>query len=173
MGEIASLIPVIQGGAQAAQSYEQGQASKMVAGINAGYAKQAAQDALRIGETDAGRRMMQGGPEASAATAHAAGQGILVGNGSAADVQASIKDAAIQDAATIRLNAAKQAWGYGVEASNYKMQGRFAEIQGWTGAANSIAGGGMRYAYDQYSASRFAKPVVPPYSGGDATYPGD
>lgn len=155
MGELASLLPLVQGGMQAASSYQEGQATKMVSNINAKYADHQAQEALRIGEQDAGRRMMQGGLEASSAVAKAAGQGIRVDTGSAAKSAEDIKAAAIEDAATIRTNAAKQAWGYGVEAANFRNQGRFAEIKGYGDAAQSIAGGGMRYAYDQYKMGKF------------------
>jgi hypothetical protein len=146
---------------QAASSYQEGQATKMVAGINAKYADMQAQEALRIGEKEAGRRMMQGGLEASSAVAKAAGQGIRVDTGSAAQSAEDIKAAAIADAATIRTNAAKQAWGYGVEAANFRTQGRFAEIKGYGDAAQSIIGGGARYAYDQYSMSKFNKKPEP------------
>lgn len=150
MGEIASLLPLVSGAASAASSYSEGQASKMVANQNASYAKMQGAEALRIGEKDAGNRMLQSGQDAGAAAGKAAAQGILVSTGSAAATQEDIKRAAIQDASTIRTNAAKQAWGYGVEAANYKAQGRFAMIKGYTDAAQSIASGGMRYAYDQY-----------------------
>ncbi len=161
MGELASLLPLIQGGMQAASSYSEGQATKMVANQNAKYANLQAEEALRIGEQDAGRRMLQGGQDASSAMAKAAAQGIRVDTGSAAATQEDIKRAAIMDAQTIRTNAAKQAWGYGVEASNFRTQGRFAEIKGYSDAAQSIAGGGARYAYDQYNMSKFGKKPEP------------
>lgn len=161
MGEVASLIPLLQGGMQAASSYQEGQATKMVAGINAKYADMQGREALRIGEQDAGRRMLQGGQDAGAAMASAAAQGIRVDTGSAAQTQEDIKRAAIVDAQTIRTNAAKQAWGYGVEAANYRAQGRFAEIKGYGDAAQSIASGGMRYAYDQYTISKYNKKPEP------------
>lgn len=171
MGEVASLIPLLQGGMQAASSIQEGQAAQMVGNINAKYADMQAQDALRIGETEAGKRMMQGGLEASSATAKAAGQGIRVDTGSAAKSAEDIKAAAIIDAQTIRTNAAKQAWGYGVEADNFRTQGRFAAIKGYSDAAQSIIGGGMRYAYDQYAMSKYGK--KPSAGGSDATYEGD
>ena len=161
MGEVASLLPLLQGGMQAASSYSEGQAGKMVAGINAKYADMQGREALRIGEQDAGRRMMQAGQESGAAMAKAAGQGIRVDTGSAAKTQEDINAAAIVDAQMIRANAAKQAWGYGVEASNFRSQGRFAEIKGYGDAAQSIAGGGARYAYDQYTMGKFNKKPEP------------
>jgi len=162
MGEISALLPILQGGMQAASSYEEGQASKMVSNINARYAQAQGREALRIGEQDAGRRMMQGGQEAASETAHVAAQGIRTDTGSAAAVHEDIKNAAIMDAQSIRTNAAKQAWGYGVEASNFRTQGRFAEIKGYGDAAQSIIGGGLRYAYDQY---RFGYKTPPPDNG--------
>jgi hypothetical protein len=171
MGEVASLIPLLQGGMQAASSYQEGQATKMVAGINAKYANMQGQEALRIGEQNAGRRMLQGGQDASSAAAQFVGGNIRADKGSAAQTQEDIKNAAIVDAQTIRTNAAKQAWGYGVEATNFKNQGRFAEIKGYSDAAQSIIGGGMRYAYDQYSLSKYGNKKPP--GSSDASYEGD
>lgn len=176
MAEIASLIPLISGAAGAASSYQEGQATKMVANINAQSANLQGEDARRIGEQDAAQRLQQGGMDASSARAKAAAQGINVDTGSAAKVQGDIKAAAITDASTIRKNAAMQAWGYGVEASNYRMQGRFAAIAGWNQGAQSLISGGMQSAllYDQLQKNK--KPnttTVRPPDGKNMSDPGN
>ena len=42
-----------------------------------------------------------------------------------------------QDALTIRANAARQAWGYKVEANNYRNEGRVAKATGRNAAAGT------------------------------------
>ena len=69
-----------------------------------------------------------------------AAQGIDVGSGSAADVQADSAYLGELDALTIRNNAAREAWGFRVEAQQAREGGKIAQKEGRWGAVNSIVG---------------------------------
>lgn len=71
-----------------------------------------------------------------------AAQGVDVDEGSAADVQRSSQRMAELDVATIRNNAALEAWGYQVQAADAHMQGRAAMTRGIGSAAGTLLGGG-------------------------------
>lgn len=79
-----------------------------------------------------------------------AGQNVDVGSGSAADVQADAAYLGELDAQTIRLNAAREAWGYQVEAEDRRMAADVARKGGqaaasagrWGAAATGLSGAG-------------------------------
>ena len=77
-----------------------------------------------------------------------AGQGVEVGSGSAADVQADAAFLGELDARQIRANAQREAWGYRVEAADRRMGadvarrgGQAAQTAARWGAAGTVLGG--------------------------------
>ncbi len=79
-----------------------------------------------------------------------AAQGVDVGQGSAVDVQADAAYLGELDALTIRNNAAREAWGYEVEADQARKGGQIAQREGRWGAATAIAGGASSLLMSRY-----------------------
>lgn len=89
--------------------------------LNARAAEREAQTTILAGEREAGATQLQAAAAKSASRADAAARGVLVGAGSAADLEASIEFAKESDVMAIRVNAAQAAGAArtrGVNASN-------------------------------------------------------
>lgn len=82
-----------------------------------------------------------------------AAQGVDVGSGSAVDVQADAAYLGELDALTIRNNAAREAWGYEVEADQARKGGAIAQKESRWGAVTSIAGTAGSLAAQRYGFS--------------------
>lgn len=133
----ASSITKFKGERDAANSAEsQGTYEKSVYDQNAKYAEQQAADAVDIGQEAeyrhrAGVRGLVGSQRAASAA-----QGIEIDSGSALDVQLESVGIGELDALTIRNNAAREAWGYKVEAADLRNRGKMAQFAGKTAAAS-------------------------------------
>ncbi len=79
-----------------------------------------------------------------------AAQGVDVGSGSAADVQADAAYLGELDALTIRNNAAREAWGYEVEADQARKGGEIAKRESRWGAVTTVAGGASSILMSRY-----------------------
>lgn len=107
-----------------------GDYSADIYGMNADIADAQAADALARGaEAEHRSREETRGAIGGQRVAFAA-QGIDISTGSAADVQGDTAYLGELDALTIRNNAKREAWGFTVEATNYRAQGRLARIGG-------------------------------------------
>lgn len=97
---------------------------------NAGLADIQAQDTLARGREDEGRQRRSNRQLAGSQRAALAASGVDINSGSAQDVVDS--DAALGefDAMTIRNNAARQAWGYQVQAADYRRNAAMARAGG-------------------------------------------
>jgi hypothetical protein len=146
MGATASIISVISTGAQIGFGFEQRQQNAQAASLrgrfendvaerNAQLAEKQGQDALNIGNLEENRQRDVTGQEIASGRTSTAAQNVDVSSGSAAAVRASQQLVGEVDALTIRNNAAREAWGYDVEAANQRMQGRLALLAGENDAA--------------------------------------
>lgn len=115
---------------QASAASAQGQYQKTIFDQNAKMADLQATDALQRGQLAEQRSRLETRQQIGSTRADLAAQGIDVGSGSAADVQASQAGVGELDALTIRNNAAREAYGYKVEALNASQQGRLAAFSG-------------------------------------------
>jgi hypothetical protein len=146
---LTTIAIVASVGATAAQAYGQYQAGeyqKKVADQNARIAEDEAALALQRGAIAKGVERMKGAQEIGAARAAQGTSGIDMTSGSALDV---ISDAAMLnelDAQTIGNNAAREAWGYQVEATNARAAGRLAQTQARFAAASTLIGGAAQAA---------------------------
>lgn len=127
-------------------SYEQGKYLDKVAKVNAGISEQAAQDAVARGgiEADEQRKTTQQIIGAQR-TGFAAG-GIDVNSGSAGQIQNDVAAMGELDALTIINNAAREAYGYRVQAMDQRQQGKLAKYSGKMDAIGSILGGAEKAA---------------------------
>lgn len=151
--------------AQGRVARAQGQYAGRIADQNAGLAEAQAADAVARGTVAEGRFRQGTRGLIGSERATAAANGIDVGTGSAADIQANTAQLGELDALTIRNNAAREAYGYRVDAANYRAQGANARAGGANaagaagiGALSTLAGGAARLA-DQWQQN-------PPTFGG-------
>jgi hypothetical protein len=131
-----------------------GEAAKEVNDFNAKVADAQAADALVRGQQDearfrAGVRVLIGSQRAGFA-----GQNVDVTQGSPVHVQADAAFLGELDAQTIKNNAAREAWGYKIEAQNYRMGGDNAQSAARFGAAASAIGGGYSLLQARYGWGR-------------------
>lgn len=152
------------------------EANAQISDYNAQVSELQSQDAVERGfEAESRFRTQVRGAIGAQRAAFAAGN-VDVSFGSAVDVQADAAFLGEMDALQLRTNAAREAWGYKVQATNYRMEGdvrrregdaivaaggynaaatraagRAANTSGWLGAAGTLIGGTasllqMRYA---------------------------
>lgn len=102
---------------------------------NAKLAERQAADAIARGQTAAQRQGMATRQAIGAQRAALAANGVEVNDGSAVDVQSDTAALGALDALTIRNNAAREAWGYQAQASNYRQQGILTGLESQNQAA--------------------------------------
>lgn len=96
--------------------------ARRTANINADLAGQQARDALDRGQSAEFNSRLKTAQLKGTQTAELAGHGVALDSGSPLDVLTSTDVMGSADALNIRNNAAKEAWGYDVQQSNYKAQ---------------------------------------------------
>jgi hypothetical protein len=133
-------------GGQASSNLYQYQAA--VAKINQQIAEQNAKYATAAGEVKAQESGMRTRAEIGQTRAVQGASGLDVNRGSAVEVRASEADIGAENTATIRSNAAREAYGYkvqgfqaGAQSTIYGMAAKNATIAGDIGAGSSILGG--------------------------------
>lgn len=131
---------------------------------NAGTAAVQATDATQRGELDEQRFRMGVRGMVGQQRAAAAANNIDVNFGSARDVQADATELGEYDALTIRTNAAREAWGFNVQAEdlhqraaivrkegvNAKAAGKSAATSAYIGAAGTVLGGTANLMQSRY-----------------------
>lgn len=103
------------------------EAQANIARLNAQTMMRAYESTLRASEKDIQRTTMAAGRARSSQRAALAANGVAVGEGSAAELQASTDIVKEIDVNQIKTNATNQAWGYRIQASNYMGQSYMAE----------------------------------------------
>lgn len=132
----ASTINKFAGERQQATAAErQGAYEQGVYNVDAQLADQQAADAIARGKEAETRQRQATRGLIGAQRATLAAQGIDVSTGSALDVQADTAALGELDALTIRNNAAREAFGYRVQAMDYRNQGAMAALAGKNQAA--------------------------------------
>jgi hypothetical protein len=94
---------------------------------NAQLADLQAADAVRRGEITAQQRGREVRASIGDARASYAGQGVALDAGSPLDVQSDIASLGALDIATIRNNAAREAWGFSTQAADLRSRGILAK----------------------------------------------
>jgi len=136
----AASIGLLFGLAGAAAEYTAGQEAGRFAHENAQLARKQAKQAIAAGEVQVQglnrqARRIQGQQRASAA-----GQGVDVGTGSAADVQEETARLAGEDIARVRNNASLEAFGFQSRAFNEERAGSAARRAGAFRAGSTLLG---------------------------------
>ena len=127
-------------GIQVAGQIKAGNAAKKAGDFNAAVSELQAKDALARGRTDEQRFRQGVRALIGSQRAGFAAQGVDVGVGSALDVQADAAFLGELDALTIRNNAQREAWGYRIEAENYRMGGQQARTASRWNAVGTVLG---------------------------------
>jgi hypothetical protein len=107
---------------------QEGQYAADIYGQNAALADLQATDAIARGAEAESRYRTQIKGLVGSNRANMAAQGIDVSTGSAVDVQRDVEAVGELDALTIKNNAAREAFGYRVEASQYRRQADLARL---------------------------------------------
>ena len=145
----------VSAGMQANAQQQTAQYQSQMDANNAKLAGEQAVSTVQAGQAAA----MQGGLQAAQVLggqkAALAANGVNLGSGSAIDLQATTRYLNDQDQSNISNNAARQAWGYNVDASNYAAQSGLSAWQaqnnhpaaiGAIGGASSRLGSASLYA---------------------------
>jgi hypothetical protein len=158
-----------------------------IADTNARIAELGAQSALMQGEKQVASITLKAGQLKSSQRAAMAANGIDLGEGSAAEIQASTDIMKEVDSNTITANAVSNAWGYKTQATNYKNEALMkrtgadsvsasaGSISPFSAAATSLLGGATSVASSWYglnkatanTTSTGAIGATPGYSSGD------
>jgi hypothetical protein len=118
--------------------------TRRTANINAQLADQQAADAISRGQSGEFNSRLRTAQLKGTQTASLAAHGVALDQGSALDVLTSTDVMGAADAATIRDNANKEAWGDQVKASNYRAQASAANP--WAAGFTSLIGGASTVA---------------------------
>lgn len=105
------------------------QSQANIARLNAQMMEWQAQSRLRSNEKDQVRLTMQAGQTKASQRAALAANGIAVGEGSAAELQASTDIIKEIDSNQLTANARREAWGMRMQAAQYEGQALMAEAQ--------------------------------------------
>ena len=105
------------------------QSQANIARLNAQMMEWQAQSRLRSNEKDQVRLTMQAGQTKASQRAALAANGIAVGEGSAAELQASTDIIKEIDSNQMTANARREAWGMRMQAAQYEGQSLMAEAQ--------------------------------------------
>lgn len=136
-----AAIPFIAMGVSALMSAQQnkqaGEASAAANMQNAAISRAQAADSLKRGEFESDQQRIKTAGAVGTQRAGFAGNGVDVNSGSAALVQDDTAALGELDALTIRNNAAREAWGYNIQADQYQQAAGNAKKS----ANNAIMGG--------------------------------
>jgi hypothetical protein len=94
-----------------------------------------------------------------------AASGVEVDSGSALDIQEATGREGEQDAAIIMYNAEREAWGYGVQATNYRNAASAARAEGKNAMTAGIIGAGTSLLSVGQGYSSFLKGKTPTVPG--------
>lgn len=147
---MTAMVGLSLGGAAlgAAGTLAAGDYNKEIADYNAKVAELQAADALDRGAEAEGRHRVNVRGLIGAQRAALAAQGVDVASGSALEVQLDTAGRGEVDALRIRSNAAREAWGYEVQATDSRMRGELAQMEAKSRATSTILGGaGSAYSY--------------------------
>ena len=124
---------------------------------NQRYANKVADDVIARGEEDVTRYGMDLSRVLGAQrTIIGAGQGLDVNQGSAAQLRDQTEKFGEMDKATIRLNAAREAWGIRTQAKINRREANAQALGGYLDGAGTLLGGAVN-AWSRYKATRGPK----------------
>lgn len=154
---VSTALTVAAGVQQAKAATAAGDAQAAQAKENAKAANVQAQNAVLTGQVEEDRRRQQTRAMLARQRTAIAANNVDMSSGSAADILGDTAAIGEQDALMIRANAAREAWGYKVDANNSMNQGRMAKAAAKnqaTGTYLTTAANVAGSAYDYYGAKK-------------------
>ena len=124
-----------------------------------------AEDALRRGVAEEAQQVASTKKLIGAQRAALAAQGIAVDVGSAFDIQSETAALGAQNAATIRINAARAALGFKLQAGAFAQQAAFGRLSARRRAAATLLTGGIAFTRSLARATQLQAPG--PLRGAD------
>ena len=139
-------------GFNASANRQAGKAQSALANYNASVADMQSADAIERGNIEANKQRVNTRRMIGSQRAAMAAQGIDINDAdsSAVDVQADTAYLGELDALTIKANAAREAWGYRVQAQDYRTRGAIAEAEGKNKAIGTLLTTGSSLMYQKY-----------------------
>lgn len=122
----------------------QGKYAKQQSDFNAQLAELQAQDAIIRGEKNVKTLKTKANQLKGSQRAAAAAAGVEVDTGSAAELQADTVRQSTLDVIELRNNAWREAWGFKMQASNYRSSGILEEMAYKNAARNTLITGGLQ-----------------------------
>ncbi len=126
------------GALSAVSQYQSGRQAAAVASANAESAQAQAQDSINRGNAAADEARRRNRQALGTQIATAAANGADISTGSALDIFGDTAQFGELDALTTVNNAQREAYGFEVQASNYKNQATAAKQQGTVGAVSTL-----------------------------------
>lgn len=126
----------------------QGKAEEEISNQEARLLELQAEDALARGRVESANVLRKGRFVKGAQHAGYAGQGVAVGTGTAAAVQAETDQMSGMDALTVQNNAFREAWGYRSAATTTRFEGKMKRIGNNNAARDTLLTGGLGAAKD-------------------------
>lgn len=146
MGATGALAALqLSSGYSQAQAIEaEGDYQQSIYNINARFADVQAEDAIKRGDKEAIQLKKQAKKLIGSQRVALAAQGIDIESGSALEVQEDTAALAADDVMTIKNNAWKEAWGYRVQAFDFRNRGEFAKLSAKNKARNTLLTSGIQ-----------------------------
>lgn len=151
MGATAAIGATVGGSVFSAYSkVKAGQEQQKMFDQNAQFADWQATDALDRGAVNEKRQRQTTEQVIGGQRTSLAAQNVDVNKGSSLDVQADAAYLGELDALTIRNNAAKESYGFSVQANDLRQRGKYAKQEGQMDAINTVLGGGSSLLLAKY-----------------------
>lgn len=132
------------------QQHAQGQYQEAVQNNNAQVAEGQAKDAVKRGDVAAQKQVQNTQQIQGAQRAAIGASGVESDTGTTGQILTQTAQYGALDAAQIRANALREAWGYKAQASNYQAQGQLDKLSGDNAATGTILNGVVK-AYGSYA----------------------
>lgn len=137
----SGISQMIQARTEAANIKAKAQMQERMYELNSEIAEMQADEAIRIGDEQARQIKLQNRQVIGSQRVNLAAQGIEIDSGSALQIQEDTAVLGELDALTIRHNAAKQAMGYEMEASQASLNGTLSRLSGDLSAGTTLTRG--------------------------------
>lgn len=140
------ISALISFGASASHANDQRREAEYEASMlytNAALARKQAEEAVTRGMADTMVVRQKALSLIGSQRASMAAQGIRLDVGSAVDVVSDTVKLAEVDAATVRNNAAREAWGFNTQATNYENQANLTRLSGRNRSRTTMITGGL------------------------------
>lgn len=162
IGSLTSGVSSVAGGiAQSQAAKGQAEYSSRMADLNAQIADFQAEDAIQRGNREANSVRRQASEALGEQKVNLAAQGIDIGVGSAAQTQQDTLLLGEHDAMTVQNNATREAFGFKVQAADYRAKGKFALLAGENESRNSLLTGGLNAGGHLFSAAKSFNEAFP------------